>query len=143
MKKSNDFTFSFESTRPANQIYQTLLDVRRWWSGLYGEDIEGKSEKVNDVFTFNAGNGAHHSVQRLVDLVPEKKIAWEVIESKLTFLNKSDEWNNSRIAFDISPKGNKTEVTFTHQGLVPDIECYTSCSDAWTLYLKNLAKSLQ
>jgi hypothetical protein len=43
--------------------------------------------------------------------------------------------------FFISEKGDKTEVRFTHIGLVPQYECYGSCSNAWgTLTTGNLRK---
>jgi hypothetical protein len=140
---NKDYTFVFESTQSPESIFDTLLNVRKWWSGLYGEEINGSNKKLNDVFTFNAGGGAHFSKQQLIELVPGKRIVWEVTESNLSFLNKTDEWTSSKISFDISTKGKKTLVTFLHQGLVPQIECYESCSGAWSQYLENLAEKLK
>jgi hypothetical protein len=37
--------------------------------------------------------------------------------------------------FEISEKGDETEVRFTHVGLVPAIECYDNCSNAWGFYI--------
>ena len=120
-----------------------LLNVDQWWSGLYEETIKGKSHHLNDEFTFEAGQGMHYSKQKLVELVPNKKIAWMVTDSKLTFLNKVDEWTNSKLLFDISKEGDKTLVTFTHDGLTPQIECFNQCSSGWTGYLNNLKKKLK
>jgi hypothetical protein len=33
--------------------------------------------------------------------------------------------------FEIAKKGGKTELRFTHAGLVPAFECYGGCSGAW------------
>jgi hypothetical protein len=71
-----------------------------------------------------------------VELVPDKKIVWLVTHSALTFIEKQDEWQGTKLIFEIAAKGNKTQLRFTHEGLVPEIECYDSCSSAWTQYLQ-------
>ncbi|HMV77626.1 MAG TPA: hypothetical protein PK453_19245 [Leptospiraceae bacterium] len=38
--------------------------------------------------------------------------------------------------FDISSEGDRTKLAFTHFGLVPSLQCYGSCSDAWGLLIK-------
>ncbi|HRG52443.1 MAG TPA: SRPBCC domain-containing protein [Bacteroidia bacterium] len=142
MKKEN-FTYQFRSSKTPEAIFELLLNVDQWWSGLYEETIKGKSHQLNDEFTFEAGQGMHYSKQKLIELVPNKKISWVVTDSKLTFLNKTDEWTNSKLSFDISKEADKTLVTFTHDGLTPQIECYNQCSSGWTGYLDNLKKKLK
>ena len=44
--------------------------------------------------------------------------------------------------FDISQKDGKTQLTFTHIGLVPAYECYQICADAWGNYVGGSLKSL-
>ena len=140
---SKDYTFRLESSDTSKNIFDTLLNVRSWWIGLYSETIKGDTKKLNDEFTFSAGNGVHYSKQKLVELIPDKKIVWLVTDSNLNFLEKPSEWTGTKICFEISEKGNKSQITFTHQGLVPKIECFNSCSSAWTQYLENLAKKLK
>lgn len=53
-----------------------------------------------------------------------------------------DEWTGTNINFDISTEENQTKVTFTHNGLTPQFECYEGCSNAWSQYLENLEKEL-
>ena len=142
MKKEN-FTYSFKSSKSAEEVFKALLNVEQWWSGLYEETIEGKSQKVNDEFSFKAGGGVHYSKQKLIELIPDKKIVWLVTDSKLTFLSDPDEWTNSKLIFDISKEGDNTLVTFTHDGLTPQIECWDDCSTGWTGYLNNLKKKLK
>jgi hypothetical protein len=139
---NKDYSFDFETSRTPNQCFKTLLDVRKWWTGLYGEEIEGSSEKINDEFSFTAGNGAHYTRQRLIELVANKKMVWQVTESNLSFLKNPDEWVGTKICFEIYQQEGKTQVSFIHQGLVPKIECYKGCAGAWTAYLENLAKLL-
>lgn len=142
MKKEN-FSFSFKSSKPADQVYALLLDPTKWWSGLFKETFKGKSQSVNDEFSFKAGDGVHYSKQKLIEVIPGKRIVWLVTDSDLNFLKKTDEWTGTRIRFDLAGEGNSTVVTFTHEGLVPQIECYKDCSSAWTGYLENLKKRLE
>lgn len=145
MNKMNykDYSYSFESSKTPEQNFDILLDVRKWWTGLYGEVIKGKSKIINDEFSFSAGSGVHYTKHRLIELVPNKKIVWEVTESNLSFLKNPDEWTGTKISFEISQQGNKTQITFLHQGLVPKIECYNGCAGAWTAYMDNLAEQLK
>lgn len=132
---AKDFTTTFLVDQSPKQVFKAVTNVRGWWQGLYEEEIIGKTEALNDEFTFRAGAGAHYSKQRLIEMVPDKKVVWLVTEGELSFVEKKDEWKGTKIIFDIAKKGNQTEVRFTHQGLNPDIECYDSCSSAWQMYL--------
>jgi len=144
MKKNNEnFSYRFESSKPPEIIFETLLDPKKWWYGVFEETITGKSKNVNDVFTFLAGGGVHRTTQKMVELIPNKKIAWLVTASNLSFLEKPDEWLNTRFYFELSGSGNKTKITFTHEGLQPEIECYDACSSGWMQYLKRLEQKLR
>ncbi|HNM06502.1 MAG TPA: hypothetical protein PKK05_26525 [Leptospiraceae bacterium] len=67
---------------------------------------------------------------------PNWKVAWLVTESSLSFTERKDEWTGTRVQFDISSEGDRTKLAFTHFGLVPSLQCYGSCSDAWGLLIK-------
>jgi hypothetical protein len=141
--KQENFTYNFTSSKTPGEVFQLLTDPCKWWSGFYEETIKGKSEELNDEFTFKAGGGAHYSKQKLTELIPDKKIVWAVTDSKLTFLKDTGEWTGTRICFDISTGKDNTEITFTHEGLVPQIECYDQCSAGWTSYLGKLKQALR
>jgi Activator of Hsp90 ATPase homolog 1-like protein len=140
--KNKDFQFSFTTSKSAEEVFAHLIQPNNWWVGVYGETIEGKSTELNDEFTFKAGSGAHFSIQKLIEIIPGKRIAWSVTESNLSFLEHTNEWSGTKFGFDILSKGSETHVTFTHEGLVPEIECYDACSSGWTQYLQNLKRNM-
>src|SRR5271170_2087388 len=99
---TKNFTYSFKSSKTPAEVFELLLHIEQWWSGQYEETIKGESQKVNDEFTFKAGGGAHYSKQKLVELIPGKRIVWLVTDSKLSFLSDTSEWISTKICFDIS-----------------------------------------
>ena len=135
--KNKNFTTTLIVDQTPEEVFNVVRNVRGWWSGYYSEEFEGNTEKLNDEFSFRAGGGAHYSRQKLIEVIPNKKVVWLVTDSKLDFLEKKDEWTGTKVSFDISTKANKTQLVFTHDGLMPEIECYNSCAPAWSQYLQN------
>lgn len=134
---TQNFTLSLVTDQPPQKVFQSINNVRAWWSGYYSEEIIGDTEKLNDEFSFRAGEGVHYSKHKLVEVVPNRRIVWLTTYSELSFIEKKNEWTGSKVIFDISIEGNKTRLTFTHEGLDPGIECYDSCAPAWSQYLQN------
>jgi hypothetical protein len=63
---------------------------------------------------------------------------WLVTESTLDWLQKDKhEWKNTKMIFEIVPKGDKTVLHFTHDGLVPEKECYLLCHEGWNTVIKD------
>ncbi|HEX8024221.1 SRPBCC domain-containing protein [Mucilaginibacter sp.] len=133
---TTDFTTTLLVNQSPEKVFDTLKNVRGWWFGLHSESFEGESDKLGDEFSFFAGDGVHYSKQKLVELVPAKKIAWLVTDSKLTFAQNQTEWTGTKLCFEILAEGDATKIVFTHVGLVPEFECYDSCAPAWTQYIQ-------
>jgi hypothetical protein len=135
--QDKNFSLTLLADQSPGQVFKAVSNIREWWSGYYEEEITGKSDQLHDEFIFRAGGGAHYSKQKLIELIPNKKIVWQVIDSKLLFLENKEEWTGTRLVFEISTKGNKTQLVFTHEGLTPGVECFNACSPAWRQYLQN------
>lgn len=129
--KKQDYHTSITVSATPQEAYKSINHVSKWWT----EYIEGSSQKLNDEFTVRFGD-VHVSTQKLVELVPGQKVVWLVTDSHLNFVEDEHEWTNTRISFDISKQGDKTNIQFTHLGLAPGIECYKSCVPAWEYYVK-------
>ena len=138
----NDFTYEFETSKSAGEVFDLLTEIPKWWSGLHEETITGKSGRLGDEFSFTAGRGMHHTEQQVVELVPGKKLVWLVTDAKLTFVENTGEWKGTKFGFYLAPANGKTHVTFIHDGLVPEVECFEQCSAGWTGYLKQLENRL-
>lgn len=136
MSKS-DFTTTIEVDQSPKEVFAAINNVGAWWQG----EIKGNSKKINDEFTYRMEE-FHFSKQKVVELIPDKKIVWLVTESSLSFTKDKSEWTGTKISFDISKVKNKTQVHFTHIGLVPKFECYGDCSNGWTGLIQKSLLSL-
>ena len=133
----NDLSFTFTVDQTPDEAFAAINNVRGWWSG----EIEGSTDKLGDEFTYRYGD-VHYSKQTITALIPGKKVVWLVLDAYLNFVEDKSEWKGTKVTFEIAEKGGKTEVRFTHVGLVPDHECYGACSNAWSSYINGSLRSL-
>jgi len=129
--KKNDFHVSILVDKTPAEAFQCINTVTQWWT----ENLEGSSAELGDEFSVHFGD-VHYSKQKIVESIPGRKIIWLVTESRLNFLQNKEEWNGTRIGFEISTQAEKTRVDFRHIGLMPDIECFGACSNAWSQYIQ-------
>jgi hypothetical protein len=134
---AKDFTLTLTTGQTPQEVFKAITNVRGWWSGYYSEEIIGNTGNLGDEFSFRAGDGAHYTKQKLVEVIPNKKVVWLITESELSFVEDKYEWTGTKVIFDITEKGGKTNLVFTHEGLNPTFECYDACAPAWTQYLQN------
>lgn len=130
--KKGDFKTTILVDQTPSEAFKAINNVRGWWS----EDIEGNTANLNDEFTLRYKD-VHLSKIKLIEVIPDKKVVWHVMENYFNFTKDSTEWKDTKIMFEISNKGKKTQIHFTHLGLVPQYECFDICSDAWSHYIQD------
>lgn len=135
--QAQDLTYSFSVEQTPEDVFAAINNVRGWWSG----EIEGETDKLGDVWTYRYKD-IHYSKQRITELVPGRRVVWQVVDSYLSFVDDKTEWNGTRVVFEIARKGGKTEVRFTHAGLAAEHECFDKCSNAWGFYINGSLQGL-
>ncbi|QEM11356.1 SRPBCC family protein [Mucilaginibacter rubeus] len=128
--KDQDLTVTIAVDKSPKEAFDAINNVRGWWS----EEVKGGTENLNDEFTYKARD-LHRCTMKLIEVVPNQKVVWLVLDNYFSFTKDQTEWKGTKVIFEISEKDGKTQIQFTHQGLVPQHECYEVCSDAWTGYI--------
>jgi uncharacterized protein YndB with AHSA1/START domain len=123
----------FESTRTVAAAPAAVLAalsstgaVTSWWGPATGSAETGGTLVVS----FMGGR------QRIVmDVEPafENRVVWTVRECPLT-----PEWIGTTIYFDVAEDGDGAMLSFRHEGLTPELECFDMCHEGWTHFLSSL-----
>ena len=132
-----NFTTTLTVEQTPQEAFAAIKNVRGWWT----EEIEGSSDKTGDEFTYHYKD-IHRCKMKLTEVIPGKKIVWLVVDNYFNFTKDKSEWKGTEVTFEISKKGNQTEIRFAHVGLVPEYECFDVCSNAWGTYINGSLRSL-
>lgn len=135
--KQNDFTATIVVDQSPEEVFAAINNARGWWS----EGIEGDTDSVGGVFQYRFQD-VHRCTLQVTELVPQKRVVWHVLDNHFGFTRDETEWKDTDIVFEISRKGGKTKVLFTHVGLVPEYECYAACREGWTTYIAGSLRDL-
>ena len=131
MEKQN-YTATILVDKDPKTAFDAIKNFRGWWS----EEIEGKTDHLGEVFVYHYKD-IHLCKLKLIEIVPGKKLVYQVLDNQFSFTKDKSEWIGTKLIFDIVKEDGKTQVKFTHEGLVPEYECYKVCYDAWGNYIKS------
>ncbi len=129
--QQQDYQSSITADITPEEAFDKISRVSEWW----GRNFEGQSRKLNDIFTVRFSNGDMYTM-KIVELVPNKKVAWQLVDSNQTWHPDSTEWTGTKIVWEISFPKNATQIDMTHVGLVPSFECYDRCNQGWNYLIK-------
>ncbi len=131
------FTTYFTVDQSPEAAFSAINNVRGWWS----EAIVGPTDTAGGTFDYHFQD-IHRCTIRVSELIPGRKVVWHVLDNYFSFTGDETEWTGTTIIFAISETGGKTEVRFTHEGLVPEYECYAACTDGWSTYIGGSLRAL-
>lgn len=118
-------------------VFAAVVNPRGWWS----ENIEGPTDRPGEVFTYHHQD-VHRCTIRVAEMTRPTRVIWQVVDNHFSFTDDAKEWKGTEIHFEITEIGPKTELRFTHLGLVPAYQCFEVCSGSWDFYLHTSLRGL-
>src|SRR5688572_10844461 len=94
--ENQNFTITILVDQSPKEVFNAVNNVRGWWS----EEIEGNTERLNDEFTYHYRD-IHISKMKLIEVIPDKKVVWLVIDNHFNFTKDINEWKGNKIIFEI------------------------------------------
>ncbi len=93
----------------AREAVENINHVSEWWT----KNFEGNSEKLNDIFTVHFGET--FATFQVIEVVPNKKIVWQVIDCYLDWLKdkKRVERHQNKLG-SFNQKQFNTDQFYTH-----------------------------
>ena len=137
MNTANNFTSTITVNATAAEAFDAIKNFRAWWS----EDIEGATDNPGETFFYHHKD-LHLCKIKLVEMIQAERLVYEVVANQFSFTKDKTEWTGTKLVFEIGEQDGKTTVKFTHEGLVPEYECYNICRDAWTGFIQKSLKAL-
>jgi uncharacterized protein YndB with AHSA1/START domain len=119
-------TRTFESAPGA--VFDALTSagaITRWWAPATGSGAAGG--EITLMF------GGQEVRIRVEEAGRPARVCWTVLVSE-----PIPDWAGTTITFDIAPAGDGSTILFTHHGLTPQLECYSTCRTGWAQYLDSL-----
>ena len=129
MKKEN-YQAIIIANKPAAACMDAINHVNEWWTAGF----EGKTSRVNDSFKVDFGKTFVDF--RVIETHPGKKLVWLVTDCNIQGIKDKLEWKGTKVVWDLKPIKEGTEITMTHIGLVPEVECFDMCQTGWNFYVK-------
>lgn len=110
----------------------TSEGIAGWWA----KSNSIRQENSNELLSVDFGRVKKLMRVRLTN--PGLGLTWDVLECTLR------EWPGTRITFDLtSSSACGCFLKLEHIGLVPQLECYESCSTGWAHFMSSLKQFVE
>ncbi len=117
-------------TSPNNAFEALTRHVKKWWG-----NTDKPVSKVGDEFTIHFGNAFWKF--KVIKYVLNSEIVWKCIDGQPGFEN---EWVGTSTTWNITPTADGVLVSFMHDGLTPDFNCYDICAPTWDMFITKSLK---
>lgn len=128
--KQQDYRCSISAPATAGEAFEGINDVSAWWA----KHLEGYTETIHDIFTVRFGTT--FVTFEITEMVPNKRVVWQVIDCDLPFIQNRTEWTGTSVVWEITEEGDKARIDMTHNGLTPDAECFAGCQSGWNRHIQ-------
>jgi len=122
------------STTKEKAFEAVTIQINKWWGNVDNTNITKMSDEFSIYFE-------EETEWRFVISKLDKfnEVRWKCIHADHTFSGLKgikEEWLNSEIIFSFKElKENTIELSFEHNGLTPDLNCYDICDAGWTHFI--------
>ena len=120
-------------------VYKAITkEINKWWT-----ELSNKALQVGDKLTVQFEKTTSW-VMTVSEAVTNQSLVWKVTEANhdLESITTNNEWKGTTIRWKIKENGTGSKVSFSHEGLVPSLECYEICEGGWGYFLGSLENYL-
>jgi hypothetical protein len=130
-KTMKSYSSSISAKIGPEEAIKKINNIPGWW----GVTFSGNNSKQNDKFTVKMTGDSFFNFT-VTELVPGKRIVWLVTDCHMPWYSDKTEWTDTKLIFDLKENHGETEVTFTHEGLTQEVECYKDCETGWSHWIQ-------
>ena len=127
------------SAKPESVYKAITKDIDKWWTELSNQALQ-----VGDPLVVRFEKTTSW-VMTVSEAIQNRSLVWKVTEAnhELDGISAKDEWKGTTITWNIDETETGSKITFTHEGLVPALECYDICEAGWDYFLGSLKNYLE
>ena len=125
------------SANQKRSFYAIANKVDKWWG-----KTDNSISQIDDEFSIFFGDTEWRF--KIIEYQPFEKITWLCVKANHVHGNLADiekEWLNSELHWRITDDNGKTEISFIHKGLTPDLNCYEVCETGWDYFISTSLKN--
>jgi len=100
--KEKDFSATFLVDQTPEEVFTAINNPRAWWS----QSIEGVTDQLNSIYNYHYKD-VHACRIKVIELVPEQKVVWHVLDNYFNFTTDKSEWIDTKMIFEIAKSGRR------------------------------------
>lgn len=120
-----NFTTSIPTNIAAEEAIKKIGNVTGWWEVT----ATGSADKQGDTFAVKMSGDSYFNIK--VDEIGARRVVWLVTGCHMPWYKDKTEWTGTKMIFEL----NGDTLTFTHEGITPEVECYNDCKKGWTQFI--------
>jgi len=130
-KQQQNYSLGLTVKASAKETMKKINQVNLWWA----KNFKGQASNLNDEFSVYFGDTFVNF--RISEVIPDKKIVWQVTDCYLHWISDKTEWKDTEVIWSLTEQSEKTHIDFVHKSLTPESDCYESCKPGWTHHIRD------